>query len=138
MMRILALALVLVGVTVTAASAQAVRPFNTMQFYTEEEFRAAVAPYAAAASASANDPTAHYWLGVAYLHVARQYRAGLSPWASGAPAQAIQSLERSVSLRPTLAAVLALWDAYVTGGELEKGREMISRLSGMAPPLPLK
>ena len=137
-MRTLTIAIVLVGVTATAALAQAVRPFNTMQFYTEAEFRAAVAPYAAAASANANDPTAHYWLGVAYLHVARQYRAGLSPWASGAPAQAIRSLERSVNLRPTLAAMLALWDAYVTAGQLDKGFAMMDKLSGAAPPLPLK
>ncbi|HEY6101806.1 MAG TPA: hypothetical protein VI007_01120 [bacterium] len=138
MMRTLAFVLVLVGLSATAASAQAVQPFNALQFYTEAEFRAAVAPYAAAASANANDATAHYWLGVAYLHVARQHRAGLSPWASGAAAQAIQSLERSVSLRPTLASMLALWDAYVTAGELEKGVVMMSRLSGMAPPLPLR
>ena len=137
-MRTLSLVMVLVGVAATAASAQAARPFNTLQFYTEAEFRAAVAPYAAAASANANDPTAHYWLGVAYLHVARQYRAGLSPWASGAAGQAIQSLERSVSLRPTLAAALALWDAYVTAGQLEKGLEWISRFPSMAPPLPLR
>jgi hypothetical protein len=138
MMRTLAIVLILVGVATTAASAQAVRPFNTMQFYSEEEFRAAVAPYAAAASANANDPAAHYWLGVAYLHVARQYKAGFSPWASGAAVQAVQSLERSVSLRPTLAAMMALWDAYVTAGQLEKGLAVISRISGMAPPLPLK
>ncbi len=137
-MRTLGLVIVLVGLAAGAASAQAVRPFNTMQFYTEEEFRAAVAPYAAAASANANDPVAHYWLGVAYLHVARQYKAGLSPWASGAAAQAIQSLERSVNLRPTLAAMLALWDAYVTAGQVEKGLAVISRLSGMAPPLPMR
>ena len=137
-MRTLTLVIVLVGLAATAASAQAVRSFNTMQFYTEAEFRAAVAPYAAAVSANANDPTAHYWLGVAHLHVARQYKAGLSPWASGAAAQAVQSLERSVSLRPTLAAVMALWDAYVTAGQLEKGLEVISRLPGMAPPLPLR
>src|SRR3990170_625827 len=136
MMRTLALVMVLVGVAATAASAQAARPFNMLQFYTEAEFRAAVAPYAAAAAANANDPTAHYWLGVAYLHVARQYRAGLSPWASGAAAQAIQSLERSVSLRATMVAMLALWDAYVTAGELEKGLALISRLPSMAPPLP--
>jgi hypothetical protein len=138
MMRTLAIVLILVGVATTAASAQAVRPFNTMQFYSEEEFRAAVAPYAAAASANANDPAAHYWLGVAYLHVARQYKAGFSPWASGAATQAVQSLERSVSLRPTLAAMMALWDAYVTAGQLEKGLAVINRISGMAPPLPLK
>jgi hypothetical protein len=137
-MRTLALVIVLIGVAVPAAWAQAVRPFNTMQFYTEAEFRAAVAPYAAAASANANDPVAHYWLGVAYLHVARQHKAGLSPWASGAAAQAVQSLERSVSLRPTLAAMVALWDAYVTAGQVEKGLATISRLSGMAPPLPLR
>jgi hypothetical protein len=138
MMRILALVLVLVGMAATAASAQAVRPFNTLQFYTEAEFRAAVAPYAAAASANANDPVAHYWLGVAYLHVARQYKAGFSPWASGAAAQAVQSLERSVSLRPTLAAMMVLWDAYVTAGQLEKGLAVISQIPGMAPPLPLR
>src|SRR3972149_7939100 len=99
MMRTLALVMVLVGLAATAASAQAVRPFNTLQFYTEAEFRAAVAPYAAAATANANDPTAHYWLGVAHLHVARQYRAGLAPWASGAAGQALQTLERSGGLR---------------------------------------
>jgi len=137
-MRTLALVMVLVGLAATAASAQAVRPFNTLQFYTEAEFRAAVAPYAAAATANANDATAHYWLGVAYLHVARQYRAGLSPWASGTAAQAIQSLERSVSLRATLAAMLALWDAYVTAGQLNKGLDLISRFPAMAPALPLR
>lgn len=137
-MRTVAFVMLLVGLAATAASAQAVRPFNTLQFYTEEEFRAAVAPYAAAASANANDATAHYWVGVAYLHVARQYRAGLSPWASGAAAQAIQSLERSVSLRATMVAMLALWDAYVTAGELEKGLALISRLPSMAPSLPIR
>jgi hypothetical protein len=137
-MRTSILIVVLVGLGATAASAQALRPFNTLQFYTEAEFRTAVAPYAAAASANANDPVAHYWVGVAYLHVARQHKAGLSPWASGAAAQAIQSLERSVSLRATPAAVLALWDAYVTAGQLAKGLEVISRLAGMAPPLPLR
>ena len=137
-MRTLALIMVLVGLAATAATAQAVRPFNTLQFYTEAEFRAAVAPYAAAAAANANDATAHYWLGVAYLHVARQYRAGLSPWASGVAAQAIQSLERSVSLRATTAAVLALWDAYVMAGQLAKGLDLINRVAGMAPPLPLR
>jgi len=137
-MRTLSLVMVLVGVAATAASAQAARPFNTLQFYTEAEFRAAVAPYAAAASANANDPTAHYWLGVAYLHVARQYRAGLSPWASGVAAQAIQSLERSVSLRATTAAVLALWNAYLMAGQLAKGLDLINRVAGMAPSLPLR
>jgi len=137
-MRIPLMALVLVSLAATAATAQAVRPFNTLHFYTETEFRAAVAPYAAAATANANDPTAHYWLGVAYLHVARQFRAGLSPWASGAARQAIQSLERSVNLRGTTAAMLALWDAYVTAGELEKGLALISRLPAAAPPLPLR
>ena len=135
-MRTLALIMVLVGLAATAATAQAVRPFNTLQFYTEAEFRAAVAPYAAAAAA--NDATAHYWLGVAYLHVARQYRAGLSPWASGVAAQAIQSLERSVSLRATTAAVLALWNAYLMAGQLAKGLDLINRVAGMAPSLPLR
>ena len=137
-MRTLALLMTLVGLAATAASAQAVRPFNTLQFYTEVEFRAAVAPFASAASANANDATAHYWLGAASLPSARQSRAGLSPWASGAAAQAIQSLERSVSLRATMGAMLALWDAYVTAGELEKGLALISRLPSMAPPLPLR
>lgn len=137
-MRILILVTVLVGLTAASVSAQAVRSFDTTQFYAEAEFRAAVAPYAAAASANANDPVAHYWLGVAYLHVARQYKAGLSPWASGAAAQAVQSLERSVSLRPTLASMVALWDACVTAGQTEKGLAVISRLSEMAPPLPLR
>jgi len=136
-MRTLALIMVLVGLAATAATAQAVRPFNTLQFYTEAEFRAAVAPYAAAA-ANANDATAHYWLGVAYLHVARQYRAGLSPWASGVAAQAVQSLERSVSLRATTAAVLALWNAYLMAGQLAKGLDLINRVAGMAPSLPLR
>jgi len=137
-MRTLALVVVLVGLSTMAASAQAVRPFNTLQFYTEAEFRAAVAPYAAAVAANANDATAHYWFGVAYLHVARQYQAGFSPWASGAAAQAIQSLERSVTLRPSMAAMLALWDAYVMAGQLDKGLDLISRLPSMAPPLPLR
>ena len=137
-MRTLLLAVVGVVALATAAAAQAVRPFDTMQFYTEEEFRAAVAPDAAAAAAHANDATAQYWLGVAYLHAARQYRAGLSPWASGALAQATQALERSVSLGATLPAVLALWDAYVMAGDVEKALDLITRAGAMAPPLPPK
>src|SRR3990172_6537402 len=57
-MRIPLMALVLVSLAATAATAQAVRAFNTLHFYTEAEFRAAVAPYAAAATANANDARA--------------------------------------------------------------------------------
>ncbi len=136
-MRILALSILFVGLTAAAATA-AVSPFNTGQFYTEVEFRAAVAPYTAAVAANANDADAHYWLGVAYLHAAKQFRFGLSPWAGGALAQSVQSLERAVALRAGPRELATLSEAYFMAGQQAKALALLDRLGALAAPLPLK
>lgn len=137
MRRALVITVTLVGLLAVQAAAQAPM-FDTTQFYTEAEFQAAIRPYTAAIVRSAGDAEAHYWLGVGYLHAARQFRFGLSPWASGALAQAIQSLERAVGLRATAGAMLALSEAYMMAGQREKWLALTERIAQLVQPLPLR
>jgi tetratricopeptide (TPR) repeat protein len=135
--RILLVMGVLVAL-VTASAAAAVPKFNTTRLYSEAEFNAAIKPYADAIAKNANDADAYRWLGVAYLHGFRLYRFGLAPYAGGFGAKAVEALERAVQLTSAPATMLALAEAYITVGSVDKYTALTDRLIGLSAPIPLK
>lgn len=129
----------LVILTLAATAAAAVPPFNSVQFYTEAEFAAAIRPYTDAIARDPSDAEAHYWLGVAYLYGFRLFRLGLAPYGREFAPRAIASLERAVQLRPAfLGALLALLEAYALVDDQVKWAATIDRLMALSPPLPLR
>lgn len=138
-MRALTIVVLLMALNATVVSAQAAPPpFNTTRLYSEADFAAAIRPYTEAIARNANDAEAHHWLGIAYLHIAKLHRMGLIPFGQDVLARAISSLERAMQLRPQLATLMPLIDAYSMAGDLEKWRAAIDRSFTLAPPLPLK
>jgi len=144
MMRVL-LVLVLLGMVLAPAAAQApaaappaLPPFDSMRFYDQARFEAAIAPYAQAVARNANDGRAHYWLGVAYLHAARLHRFGLAPWAADHARRAVASLERTLQLQPAIEVMLALADAYALVGAQDRLNDLNARLAALARPQPLR
>ncbi|MDQ7842927.1 MAG: tetratricopeptide repeat protein [Armatimonadota bacterium] len=120
------------------APAQPLPPFDTLRFYDQARFEAAIAPYAQAVARNANDARAHYWLGVAYLHAARLHRFGLAPWAADHAGRAVASLERALQLQPAIEVMLVLADAYALVGAQDKLNELNVRLAALARPQPLR
>ncbi len=135
--RTLLAAGILVGL-IGGQAAAAVPTFNSVRYYSEPAFTEAIKPYTDAIARNPNDSEAHRWLGVAYMYAFRQYRLGLAPYAGGFGVRAVQSLERSVELKPQVAAMLALAEAYIVAGRPDKSNALLDRLMRMAPPLPLK
>jgi tetratricopeptide (TPR) repeat protein len=135
--RMLLVTTVLVAV-VTAPVAAAVPTFKTTRLYSEAEFAAAIKPYTDAIARNANDADAYRWLGVAYLYGFKLYRFGLAPYAGGFGTKAVESLERAMQLTSAPAAMLALAEAYITLGRLDKYTAVTDRLIGLATPLPPK
>lgn len=121
-----------------AGASAAVPPFDTSRLYTEAAFAASIAPYTDAIARNAGDAEAHYWLGVAYLHGARLFKFGLAPFAEAFAPRAVASLERAMQLRPAMATLLALIDAYGMAGDLDKFFAAVDRAIALAPPIPLK
>ena len=120
----------------TAPVGAAVPAFKTTRLYSEAEFAAAIKPYTDAIARNANDADAYRWLGVAYFHLYRIYRYGFAPFAGGYGAKAVESLERSVQLRPEPAAMLTLAEVYITVGRTDKYAALTDRLIGLATPIP--
>ncbi|HXF82115.1 MAG TPA: tetratricopeptide repeat protein [bacterium] len=117
---------------------QALPAFDQTRFYDQAAFERAIAPYAAAIARNANDARAHYWLGVAYLHMARLHRFGLAPYAADFGRRAVVSLERALSLQPAPEVMLALLDAYTMVGAVEKYRALAARLAALARPVAVR
>ena len=137
-MRLIVATAVVVGMLTTAALA-ALPPFDTTHLYSEAAFAAAIKPYTDAIAKNANDADAHYWLGVAYLHLTRLSRLGLAPYAADFGSKAIASLERARQLRPaSFPVLLALMDAYTYAGEMAKYDATFDRILSLAPPVPPK
>ncbi len=128
---------VLIALVATSGAA-AVPAFKTTRLYSEAEFAAAIKPYTDAIARNANDADAHRWLGVAYFHLYRLYRDGFAPFASGYGSKAVESLERSVQLKPEPAVMLTLAELYITIGGLDKYSALTDRLIGLATPIPPK
>lgn len=135
---LLAAALVATGATaVRAQAAPAVPPFDTTRVYASETaFQQAVQPYQAAIAANPANARAHYWLGVAYFHAYRLWRAGLAPYAAGYLSRAIASLEEAVRRDPAwLPAYLVLHDALVLAGRDEQAAAVLrSAVERARPP----
>lgn len=121
-----------------APAAQPLPSFDITRYYDRARFDAAIAPYTQAIARNSNDARAHYWLGVAYLHMARFHRLRLAPFASGFEARAVASLEQSVRLQPATEAMLALLDAYARVGAVKKHDALMERVSSLAQPAPIK
>jgi tetratricopeptide (TPR) repeat protein len=117
---------------------QALPVFDQTRFYDQAAFERAIAPYAAAIARNASDARAHYWLGVAYLHMARFHRFGLAPYAADFGRRAVASLERALSLQPTPEVMLALLDAYTLVGDVDKHRALMTRLAALGRPLAVR
>lgn len=135
--RMVVVTAVLVALVTTPASA-AVPTFKTTRLYSEAEFAAAIKPYTDAIARNANDADAYRWLGVAYFHLYRVYKYGFAPFASGYGTKAVESLERSVQLRPEPAVMLTLAEVYITVGSVGKYAALTDRLIGLATPVPPK
>ena len=133
-----AVLILLLTVLAAPAGAQALPAFNQTRFYDQAAFERAVAPYTAAIARNASDARAHYWLGVAYLHMARFHRFGLAPYARGFDRRAVASLEQSLRLGPAVEVMLALLDAYRMVGDIEKGNALAERVGALARPLPIR
>jgi len=71
MTRALLLAVALAVAAAPAAAQPAPPGFDTTRVYDQPAFERAIAPYTQAIARDPNDAGAHYWLGVAYLHLAR-------------------------------------------------------------------
>ncbi len=134
MVLVAAVLAVLVATPVTAA----VPTFKTIRLYSEAEFAAAITPYTDAIARNANDADAYRWLGVAYFHLYRLYKYGFAPFAGGYGAKAVESLERSVQLRPEPAVMLVLAEVYITVGSINKYAALTDGLIRLATPLPPK
>lgn len=143
-MRQALLLMVLLTVAIPPALALApaappgVPSFDTTRSYDRARFEAAIAPYTQAIARNSNDARAHYWLGVAYLHMARLHRFGLAPFARGFDARAVASLERSLRLQPASEVMLALLEAYAMVGASAKHDALLERVSSLAQPIPIK
>lgn len=132
------LLILLLTVLAAPAGAQALPVFNQTRFYDQAAFDRAITPYTAAIARNANDARAHYWLGVAYLHMARFYRFGVAPYAAGFAPRAVASLEQALRLQAATDVIIALLDAYVMVGDIGKHNTLAERLSGMAAPVPIR
>lgn len=122
---------------VTVPVVAAVPTFNTTRLYSETAFAAAIKPYTEAIARNPNDADAHRWLGVAYFHMYRLYKMGFAPYAGAFGAKAVESLERSIQLRPDLAVMMTLAEAYITMGQPAKSSALVSRgLEGARPAPP--
>lgn len=130
-----ALLLALVGHALAALPA-----FDTTKVYTSEAaFAAAIRPYQEAIARNPNDGEAHYWLGSAYLHLARMRRLGLIAYAPDAAQRAVASLETAVRLRPVPEAMLALLEAYAAVGDRAKYDALFDQVSHtLARPIPIR
>lgn len=138
-MRLVLITLALIALGAGGVEAAHLPPFVPWDFYASDaEFAAAVRPYTEAISRNASDAEAHHWLGLAYLHVAKLRRMTLVPFGGNALGQAISSLERAMQLRPQLATLMPLIDAYMMAGNMEKWRAAVDRSVALSPPLPLK
>jgi tetratricopeptide (TPR) repeat protein len=107
------LLVVLVVGPIQAQPAQAPPPFDATRVYASEAaFQQAIQPYQVAIAANPANARAHYWLGVAYFHAYRLWRAGLAPYAAAYLPRAIASLQEAVRRDPAwLPAYLVLHDA---------------------------
>lgn len=123
---------------VTTPVAAAVPSFKTTRLYSEAEFAAAIKPYTDAIARNPNDADAYRWLGVGYYHLYRLYRYGFAPFAGGFGTKAVESLERSVQLKPEPAVVLTLAEAYIIVGRPNQFAAMVERLRPLATPIPPK
>jgi tetratricopeptide (TPR) repeat protein len=126
---------VLIALVATPGAA-AVPAFKTTRLYSEAEFAAAIKPYTDALARNANDADAYRWLGVAYFHLYRLYKYGFAPFAGGYGGKAVESLERSLQLKPEPAVMLALAEAYITVGRPSQYGAIIDRLIPLANPIP--
>lgn len=135
--RALAAAVIIIGLGTAVVSA-AVPTFDTSRTYSQAAFEAAIRPYTQAIAANARDAEAHYWLGVAYLHGARHLRLGLTTYGGDFLARAIQALEQSASITPTVRALATLAEAYHTAGDEAKAQATADRLFALSRPAGLK
>ncbi|HEU5299789.1 MAG TPA: hypothetical protein VFW08_09870 [bacterium] len=133
-----ALLILFLAVLAAPAGAQALPSFNQTRFYDQAAFERAIAPYTAAIARNANDARAHFFLGIAYLHMARFHRFGLAPYARGFDRRAVASLEQALRLQPAAEVMLVLLDAYVMVGDLDRHNALAERLSALAAPLPIR
>lgn len=132
-----AAAVVLPAVAAAPAAAQpALQPFDHSRVYAREaDFQRAIQPYQAAVAADGRNARAHFWLGYAYLHAYRQFRAGLAPYAAGYLPRALGSLRQAVQLdEKLLPAVLALHDALVLAGQHGEAEALVRRLLPLQRP----
>ncbi len=136
-----AAALILAAVLLLPAAAAAQQPqplpaFDQGRVYVREaDFQRAIAPYQAAIAANPRNARAHYWLGIAYLYVYRQARAGLAPYAAGYVPRATASLRQAVQLDPNfIPAYLALHDAYVLADNLEEAAKVVAEIAKRTTP----
>lgn len=134
--------LLAVGTPSALALAPAAPPalpvFDSTRIYDRTQFEAAIVPYTQAIARNANDARAHYWLGVAYLHMAHLRRLGLAPFAADFARRAVASLEQSLRLQAAAEVMLALLDAYSMVGDHGRYTALISRVASMAQPIPIK
>jgi tetratricopeptide (TPR) repeat protein len=138
-MRLLFVTLALIALAAAGVEASHLPPFVAWDFYASDaEFAAVIRPYTEAIARNANDAEAHHWLGLAYLHVARLQRMELIKFGGNALGRAISSLERAMQLRPQLATLMPLLEAYMTAGDLEKWRAAVDQAFMLTPPLPLR
>lgn len=138
-MRLALVTLAMISLAAAGVEAAHLPPFVPSDFYaTDAEFVAVIRPYTEAIARNASDAEAHHWLGLAYLHVARLRRMALIPFGGNALGQAITSLERAMQLRPQLATLMPLIEAYMTAGDLDKWRAAVERSIALSPPLPLR
>lgn len=131
-------ALVAPPAAAAAAAAVVLPAFDTTRLYSEQTFAAAVKPYQDAIARNANNPDAHFWLGVAYLHGSQLHKLGLAPFAAGYAGQAVASLERAVQLRATPVAMVRLLEAYAAAGARGQYLDLFVRLGDLALPIPPK
>ncbi|MBM3471478.1 MAG: tetratricopeptide repeat protein [Armatimonadetes bacterium] len=131
-MRLIATVFAVIALLVAGAPAQAqpLPPLDTSRLYANEAaFSRAIQPYQQAIAANPRNARAHYWLGFAYLYGYRLSQMGTAPFASGYLAKAVPPLQEAIKLDPNmLAALLALQDAYLMMGELEKADDVTQRL----------
>lgn len=137
MARRLTAAVLIIGIW-TAAVLAAVPPFNTARFYSEAAFQAAIKPYTDAIARDARDVDAHYWLGIAYLYIAKQYRMGLVTYGGDFAARAIRSLEQAAGLSPTPRVLVVLAEVYGMVGDFQKRQATLDRLFALSRPAPPK